>query len=64
MASSDDNQLTVDRSMQDLLDYEDDDLEDVFCLAFEMTYTNMYGEAGHVDLKQGGSTIPVTKENR
>ena len=50
--------------MQDLLDHEDDDVEDVFCLTFEFSYTNIYGETVHVDLKQRGSKIPVTKENK
>lgn len=50
-------------SLQSLLDYEDDDLEDVFCLTFEIT-RDVFGEVKSIPLKAGGAEIPVTQENK
>ena len=57
----------VDRSivsgLHQLLDYKGDDVEDVFCLNFEVTWTSL-GEERSVELKPGGANIPVTSDNR
>lgn len=54
---------TLAKSLQDLLDYEGDDFESVFCLAFEVTVEH-YGSMRNHELKEGGSKVNVTKENR
>lgn len=54
---------SVGRGMHDLLDYEGDDVEDVFCLTFEITVES-FGEVQHKPLVEGGSDRPVTKDNR
>lgn len=51
------------KSMQSLLDYQNDDLEDVFCLCFEIT-RNVFGENKTIELKENGSNIPVTQANK
>jgi len=51
------------RSLGQLLDYEADDVEDVFCVNFEVTWRNL-GQEQTVELKPGGSGMPVTNENR
>jgi ubiquitin-protein ligase E3 A/E3 ubiquitin-protein ligase HERC4 len=45
------------------LDYEGDDVEYVFCLTFEVTWSNL-GQEQKIELKPGGSDIPVTSDNR
>lgn len=54
---------TIAKSLQELLDYEDDDVEDVFVLNFEISL-EMYGARVFFELKPNGKDIPVTKENR
>lgn len=51
------------KSLQSLLDYENDDIEDVFCLCFEIN-RNVYGENKVIELKPNGSNIPVTQANK
>lgn len=51
------------RSLQDLLDYDQPDLQNVFCLNFEIS-RNVYGEVKVHELKPGGSKIAVTLENK
>ncbi|KAA8499862.1 putative E3 ubiquitin-protein ligase HERC3 [Porphyridium purpureum] len=52
------------RSLEALLAHEPaEDVEDVFCLSFEVDY-DFYGERKSVDLIEDGSSIPVTGENR
>jgi len=51
------------RGLKQLLDYEGDDVEDIFCLSFEVTWMEL-GEERRLDLKPDGANIPVTKENR
>lgn len=46
-----------------MLDYEDDDVEDVFCLNFVGVYER-YGETVEVPLVRGGKDIPVTSLNK
>ena len=50
-------------SLKKLLDYDRDDVEDVFCLSWTAT-VERFGEAAEVELEQGGSDKPVTAANR
>jgi len=54
---------SIARSLEKLLAYEGDDLEDVFCLDFTMEGEG-YGHVQTVELVPGGSKKPVTKANR
>ncbi|XP_022089847.1 ubiquitin-protein ligase E3A-like [Acanthaster planci] len=57
-------QPSVGRGLQELLSYqEEEDVENVFCQTFQISYTLM-GEVVTVDLLPEGSQIPVTNENR
>ena len=51
------------RGLKQLLDYNGDDVEDIFCLTFELTWIDM-GEKRRVELKTDGANIPVTKDNK
>ncbi|KAJ2888391.1 putative E3 ubiquitin-protein ligase [Coemansia asiatica] len=51
------------RGLRQLLQYRENDVEDVFCLTFEATY-EAYGEIATVPLVPNGSQIPVTSQNR
>lgn len=56
-------QPTLARGLQQLLDYEEDDIEEVFCRSFVGTY-EAWGEIGEVELCEGGKEKMVNKENR
>ncbi|ETN85557.1 HECT-domain protein [Necator americanus] len=51
------------RSLQELLDYQGDDIEDVFCLNFTISYA-AFGSTETFDLKPGGAEISVTQSNK
>lgn len=51
------------RGLKHLLDYEGDDVEDIFCLTFELTWMEL-GEERRLELKPDGANMPVTRENR
>lgn len=51
------------RTMQNILDYEGEDMEDVFDLTFEISREN-YGHLDTVPLKQNGDQIRVNQENK
>jgi ubiquitin-protein ligase E3 A/E3 ubiquitin-protein ligase HERC4 len=52
------------RGLKQLLDYQGDDVEDVFCLTFELAWTEM-AEKQRVELKpDGANIISVTKANK
>ncbi|CAJ1067797.1 probable E3 ubiquitin-protein ligase HERC4 [Xyrichtys novacula] len=53
----------VGRSLQQLLDYTEDDLEDTFCLNFTITEEN-YGATEVLELVPNGDNINVNKSNR
>lgn len=53
----------VGRSMQQLMDYAEDDVVDVFCMTFSLTQ-DVYGEIQTIQLKPNGENIPVTQENK
>ncbi|KAI0228425.1 putative E3 ubiquitin-protein ligase HERC4 [Lamellibrachia satsuma] len=54
---------TVGKSLEDLLAYDGDNIEDVFCLNFQVTHEE-YGVITQVDLCPDGASILVNKENR
>lgn len=54
---------TVYSSLQQILDYADDDLEDTFGLTFEVT-SNVYGDIRSTELKPGGANIHVRQSNK
>ena len=49
--------------LQQLLDYEGDDVEDIFCLTYELTWME-FGMTRRHELKPGGADIPVTNDNK
>lgn len=53
----------VGRSLQQLLDYTEDDLEEVFCLNFTITEEN-YGATEVLELVPNGDDINVNESNR
>ncbi|KAK9541806.1 hypothetical protein VZT92_001826 [Zoarces viviparus] len=53
----------VGRSLQHLLDYTEDDLDETFCLNFTITEEN-YGATEVLELVRNGEDIPVNKSNR
>ncbi|XP_065815564.1 probable E3 ubiquitin-protein ligase HERC4 [Labrus bergylta] len=56
-------QPAVGRSLQQLLDYPEDDLEETFCLNFTITEDN-YGATEVLELVPNGENINVNKSNR
>ena len=53
----------VNRSLRSLLDYEGNDVEDVFALNFTVTI-DYFGEMVVKPLKANGENISVTSENK
>jgi ubiquitin-protein ligase E3 A len=53
----------VQKGLQALLEYAGDDVEDVFCLTFEVAW-NSLGMERKKELKPGGANIPVTSDNK
>ncbi|KAJ1966594.1 hypothetical protein IWQ62_002370 [Dispira parvispora] len=51
------------QGLQTLLDYDGDDLEEVFDRTFQVTYRSL-GNVHHYDLKPNGANIPLTRHNR
>ena len=56
-------QPDVAKSLQELLDYQDDDLVDVFGLNFQVIEQS-FGETKMIDLIPNGGNIQVTEENK
>lgn len=54
---------TMANSLQSLIDYSENDVEDVFCLSFSID-RDVFGEKVTIPLKPNGDNIPVTKENK
>ena len=54
---------TTAKSLQQLLDYRADDVEEVFALNFTISQTS-FGEVTEVALKPGGEDCPVTSQNK
>lgn len=53
----------IGRTLQNILDYTDDDMEDVFDLTFEISRES-YGQLETVQLKPGGENIRVNQSNK
>jgi ubiquitin-protein ligase E3 A len=51
------------KSLEHLLNYEGDDVEDIFCLSFSLKWMDL-GTERIVELKPGGDSISVTSENK
>uniref|UniRef100_A0A915KJE7 HECT-type E3 ubiquitin transferase n=1 Tax=Romanomermis culicivorax TaxID=13658 RepID=A0A915KJE7_ROMCU len=54
---------TEGRSLESLMDYDNDDFEDVFSLYFQVSI-DIFGTSKTVDLKPDGGSLSVTKSNR
>lgn len=55
---------TLALSLQGLLDYTEDDIQDIFMMTFQIGYSDVFGSALTHDLKENGSQIPVTHQNK
>jgi alpha-tubulin suppressor-like RCC1 family protein len=53
----------VGNGLKAMLEYNGDDVEDVFCLNFEVAWT-VLGQERKKELKPGGASIPVTSSNK
>jgi alpha-tubulin suppressor-like RCC1 family protein len=53
----------VRNGLKNLLEYEGDDVEDMFCLNFEVSWT-VLGQERKKELKPDGANIPVTGSNK
>ena len=53
----------VQKSFRQLLDYEGDDIEDMFCLNFALNWMDL-GRERTIELRPGGSSITVNQENK
>ncbi|KAF0303632.1 Ubiquitin-protein ligase E3A [Amphibalanus amphitrite] len=54
---------TLYRSLQSMLEYEGDDMEDVFMQTFQVGYTDVFGANLTHDLRANGAQIPVNRSN-
>lgn len=54
---------TLANSLKELLDYDGEDIEDVFDLTFEIARAE-FGGVVNVSLKEGGDKIPVNQTNK
>lgn len=54
----------IGNSLAHLLSYENDDVEDTFCLTFEISYRGLFGKVHTVELVPNGAKVPVTMKNR
>ncbi|CAH8554467.1 unnamed protein product [Schistosoma rodhaini] len=52
------------QGLKSLLEYEHDDIENVFGCSFSVNYLDPFGNVVTHELKPDGATVPVTKENR
>lgn len=55
---------TLWRSLKSMLDYEDDDIDEVFMQTFKISYSNVFGEVVEHELKSGGADIVVDQHNK
>jgi len=51
------------RSLKSLLNYKEDDLESSLCYTFEIE-REIFGERRRIELKPGGSLLPVNQNNK
>eukprot|EP00051_Salpingoeca_urceolata_P000007 m.32341 g.32341 ORF g.32341 m.32341 type:complete len:746 (+) comp10011_c0_seq2:184-2421(+) len=52
------------KSFNELLAYDKEDIQDVFPYHFVVEYEGLFGEKQQVELCEGGSSVPLTLENR
>lgn len=55
---------TMYKSLKDILDYENDDIEDVFMQTFRINYQDVFGNTFTHDLKENGDMIFVNQSNK
>ena len=51
-------------SLKQMLDYQEDDLEDMFMQTFRIGFRDIFGNNVQHDLKDGAEDIAVTQGNR
>lgn len=61
--SANSNTGIIRRSLEDVLNYTEPNLEEVFALHFDIT-RDVFGEIKVYPLKPNGENIPVTQENK
>lgn len=55
---------TLYRSLMELLEYDGDDMEDVFMQSFRVGYQDVFGTSLTHDLKPGGDNVLVSQSNK
>jgi hypothetical protein len=55
---------TLAKSLQQLLDYEEPDMEDAFMQTFRIGFRDIFGNSVYHDLREGGAEIFVTQQNK
>ena len=55
---------TLANSLQQMLDYQEDDFEDVFMQMFRIGFTDIFGNNVQHNLKEGAEDIAVTQSNK
>lgn len=51
-------------SLKQLLEYNEQDMEEVFMQTFRISYKDVFGSIIHYDLKENGDCVNVTQENK
>lgn len=54
---------TIYNSLCEMLDYEGDDMEDVFMQTFNISYTDVFGNVMTHELKENGENVLVNQDN-
>lgn len=55
---------TVHRGLKTILEYEDDDIEEVFMQTFQISYQDVFGNIHVHHLKENGDKIFVNQSNK
>ncbi|KAK6637179.1 hypothetical protein RUM44_007593 [Polyplax serrata] len=55
---------TLFSGLKELLEYEDDDIEDVLIQTFRVCYTDVFGNTLFHELKEGGDQVYVNQDNK
>ncbi|XP_065362544.1 ubiquitin-protein ligase E3A [Calliphora vicina] len=55
---------TLYRSLKSMLEYEENDMEEVFMQTFKINYKNVFDEVVEHELKTGGGEIAVNQQNK
>lgn len=51
-------------SLQQMLDYQNDDFEEAFEQTFCIGYSDVFGQSHTYDLKEDGASVPVSQANK